>query len=375
MIRRALGKTGIDVGEVGLGTEYLNGQSKATVASVIGHAADSGVDYIDVLFSFPDYLDNLGAAMKGRRDDTVLAGHLGCAETDGQYRRTRDLKECEANFEDMLRRLGTDHVDVVFLQNCDELDDYHELIGPGGLLELAQRYRQQGKARFIGISGHTVPVALKAATSHLFDVLMFSINPAFDALAGDADVLDENAKSATESPNVATRKDVYLRCAAEGIAVVAMKAFAGGRLLSSDGDTPPLTPVQCLSYVLAQPAVATAVPGPKSLEELRASLAYLHASEEEKDFGAAIARPGWNVEGSCVYCNHCLPCPSLIDIGAVLRLLDSSAHGLSSDLASAYGDLSVKASACVECGECMERCPFGVDVIEKLNQAARVFER
>ena len=64
MEMRKLGKTGISVSAIGLGTEYLVGQSRKTVVSVAKEAVEKGVNYVDVLFAYPEYRDNLGAAFK-----------------------------------------------------------------------------------------------------------------------------------------------------------------------------------------------------------------------------------------------------------------------------------------------------------------------
>ena len=93
MKTRTLGRTGLEVGILGLGTEYLNGQDAQTYKGVLRTAIDGGVNYIDVLFSYADYRDRLGAAMRGIRDQFVVTGHIGCAETKGQYRKTRDTDE------------------------------------------------------------------------------------------------------------------------------------------------------------------------------------------------------------------------------------------------------------------------------------------
>jgi aryl-alcohol dehydrogenase-like predicted oxidoreductase len=79
---RKLGRTEISVSEIGLGTEYLNGQSFETISSVTHKATDTGVNYIDVLFSFPEYRTDIGNALKGRRDKVIIAGHTGCAMTE-----------------------------------------------------------------------------------------------------------------------------------------------------------------------------------------------------------------------------------------------------------------------------------------------------
>jgi predicted aldo/keto reductase-like oxidoreductase len=374
---RRLGRTGIEVGEIGLGTEYLHGPSRDTVVSVIHEAVDRGVSYFDILWPYPDYLDNLGAALRGLRDRVALTIHIGCAETDGQYRQSRDAAECSAVFEDMLSRLGTDHADVLLVQWVDGEDDYRSVTGPGGLLEKAIRLREDGKARFIGLSSHVVPVAQEAVMSGHFDVLMFPINPAFDSQGGDTQLgsLGDALKGEAARPIADERRRLYEVCAAQGLGLVAMKPFAGGRFLEgSRGDSTQITPVQLLSYALSQAGVSAVVPGVKSRTELRAALQYLTATEIEKDFSGALTGSGWIAEGTCVYCNHCLPCPSEIDVGRTLRLAAAAEQGVSAELQADYEALRGKPSDCSECGSCAERCPFGVDVIERMRRAAELLE-
>ncbi|MBU0492792.1 MAG: aldo/keto reductase [Chloroflexi bacterium] len=366
---RTLGHTGLNVSEIGLGTEYLNGQPRETVVSVIHQALDRGVNYIDVVFGFASYQEHLAAALEGCRDQVVLTGHLGSTEKDGQYRCSRDVKQSERFILDQLARFKTDHVDVLMLHNLNTLKQYEGLLAPGGILELALRLRQEGKARFIGLSGHDVAMALRAVEHGPIDVLMFPVNPVNHALPG--------------------RQELFNACARQGVGIVAMKPFAGGKLFqhnrtvymaryqtggeSSKKKMPRgVTPVQCLSYVLAQ-GVATTVPGVKDPDELAATLAYLDAAPEERDFSAVLADFQEYVTGECVYCNHCLPCPSAIDIGQVNRLVDQAADGVSESLHTAYAALPARASDCIECGACTERCPFGVDVVPRMRRAVELF--
>ena len=349
MKTRTLGRTGLGVGVLGLGTEYLVGAPRETVVSVVREAASRGVNYVDVLFSYPDYRCNLGAAFEGLRDQILVAGHLGAAETNGQYRKTRDIGECERIFNDLLSRLRTDYVDVAVLQFVDEKDDYAQAMGPGGLLELAQRYQRQGRARFIGMSGHKVPVALKATQSGQIDVLMHNVNMTRHGGAGVA--------------------ELFSACATRQVGLVGMKPFAGGDLFRHSA-----TPVQCISYALSQPGVCTLVPGVKNPDELRAALAYLEASEEERDFSTLLAEVAGSEAGTCVYCNHCLPCPTGINIGGILRLAAAQGHA-PQPLLEEYRLFPVKASECTECGACAERCPFGVDVVSRMKEAAAWLER
>jgi predicted aldo/keto reductase-like oxidoreductase len=187
------------------------------------------------------------------------------------------------------------------------------------------------------------------------------------------------------------RGDLLDLCLRQNVGVVAMKPFGGGKLLNKRGTVrvpayqaagtafktripDKITPTQCLSYVLRQPGVSMALPGVKSETELEEALQTLEATAADRDFSELLAEFGRYVEGECTYCNHCLPCPVAIDIGQVTRLLDLAAFGLTADLRRAYQALPVTAAACTECGACTKRCPFGVDVVANMRQAAALFE-
>lgn len=91
MINRDFGKTGLVVGEIGLGTEYLKRASKETVVSIVDKAIENGINYFDILFNFPVYLENFGVAFQDRRDRVILTSHLGSACRNGQYFKTRSM--------------------------------------------------------------------------------------------------------------------------------------------------------------------------------------------------------------------------------------------------------------------------------------------
>jgi len=366
----------MEVSAVGLGTEYLHGPSRETVVSVVRGAVDGGIDYFDILWSFADYLDNLGVGLKGLREKVTLALHLGCAETEGQYRLSHDVKEIAAIFDDMLSRLRIDHADILMVQWVDDEEGYARATGPGGVLELATRLKGEGKGRFIGLSSHVPGTAAKAARSEQFDVIMFPVNPAFEALPDGATfgTEEDGPREGVVEPNPERRR-LYELCAAENVGLVAMKPFAGGAFFQlSEEQRAGLTQVRLLSYALSQVGVSTVVPGAKSVEELEGVLRFPGASEEEKAFGAELAGSAWSMRGRCVYCNHCLPCPVGIDVGGTLRLAAIAEQAISEGLRSEYEALPARASDCVECGECVERCPFGVDVMEAMRRAAQVLE-
>ena len=136
-----------------------------------------------------------------------------------------------------------------------------------------------------------------------------------------------------------------------------------------------LSPVQCLSYALSRPGVASAVAGCRSLREVEAALAYEGAGDAERDFSAIDANSLWKLQRRCVYCEHCLPCPAEIRIGALLKLLDVAEAGTAAAVAAAYESLAAHGGDCTACGICEERCPFGVPVAARMARAAEVFGR
>ncbi|MCK4584025.1 4Fe-4S dicluster domain-containing protein, partial [candidate division WOR-3 bacterium] len=147
-----------------------------------------------------------------------------------------------------------------------------------------------------------------------------------------------------------------------------------------------------INYVLSQPGVSTVVPGVKNERQLEKTLHFLEANDAEMDFTSVITEFQEDLKGNCVYCNHCLPCPAEIDIGRTIRMLDKALQDVDTYKAIREKinfyypgrirstriiskDHSVNASACTECGVCMERCPFEVDIISKMKQAEQILKR
>lgn len=348
---RRLGRTGFKVGEIGLGTEYLHSASRETIKSVIDLALDSAINYLDMFFAEPNFRDNIGSAIGKKRAEMIVAGHIGTSYENGQYQVTRGRKVAEIVFYDLLARLKTDYIDVLMIHYVDQ-DNFQEA-KIEDLIEFAICLKEQGKIRAIGLSCHKVPAAINAIKSGVMDVLMFPV------------YLTKSVLKKYE--------EVYLACEKEDIGLVAMKPFGGGKLLWETGGYK-ITPLQCLGYVLSIKQVSTVIPGVKNVDELKENLNYLHLSRKEKSFMEAKDILNNIVLGECIFCNHCLLCPSKIDIGETIRLLEKVKYYSLKELRAEYEKMPVKASACIECVSCEPRCFMDVDIIKNMKKAADIFE-
>jgi len=226
---------------------------------------------------------------------------------------------------------------------------------------------------------------LKAIDSGSIDVLMYPVNPAFDVLDDDEmrnkEIIETIWDAAFDfkaegRSGARPRRSVYAECERRGVGLVAMKPFGGGFIFNAEKDAG-FTPVNLISYALAQTGVSTVAPGCTKPDEIEEILTYYTGCDAERDYSPAVARSRWSVMENCQYCNHCLPCGAGINIGQVNRLLDKLVFNADPDadiVRGQYLALPVKASACLECGDCMKRCPFLVKVPNRMKQAAAAFE-
>ena len=378
---RTLGSTGIRVGEIGIGCGAFGKLDTAESRKLMAYALDHGVNYIDIYDADPKVRSNIGYALKGRRDEMVIQGHVGCWWNGESYERTRDVEKCKIGFNDLLERLGTDHIEVGMVHIIDNMEDWNALEG-SPYLEYVKSLKKQGKIEHLGISSHNAEVALQAAKSGLFEVIMFSLNPAFDRVLSGNNPWDPASYEHMLPGIDPVRVELYDYCAQHNIAITVMKVFGGGGKLLEADKSPlkvALTPVQCIAYSLAKPCVALAICGADNIEELEADLHYLKATDEEKDYNTVLSKQTAKAEGGstgCTYCKHCAPCPVGIDIAAVNELLDEVQQNggvVSDEIAAKYKKLEHHASDCVGCGQCEDRCPFGVPVREKMDEAQTIF--
>lgn len=281
-------------------------------------------------------------------------------------------------FDELLRIFG--YIDFGMMFFIDSEEDYQGVFETD-FITYVQNLKQKGDIRHIGFSSHNPAMATRIVETGVPEMLLFSINAAFDLYPAETNVLtelDNELNPAAFQGVDPTRAALYKLCESKGVGITVMKTLGAGKLISP-AHTPfaqPMTVAQCIHYALTRPAVASVMLGCSSGAEMLDALRYLHTSDEQRDYSHIYGTLRNDFRGNCVYCSHCQPCPSEIDIAAVNKYLDIARLDeaqIPPSIRSHYASLAHGGSECIQCGSCEKRCPFGVPIIQRMSDAARLF--
>ena len=377
---RQLGKTGKSVSAIGLGLEHLDRKPYEQVKETVDAALDVGVNIFDVFMPGTEVREFIAKALGNRRNQVMIQGHIGATDINQQYDISRDMPTVKKYFEALLRLFGG-YIDFGMLFFIDSEDDYRNVFETE-FVEYALHLKKQGDIGHIGFSSHNPQRAIQAINTGIPEMMMFSINPAFDMLPSEEYVFDyfEGDFGVNMFKGLDPRRaELYALCEQKEIGITAMKPFGAGKLISPEHTpyTKPLSVPQCVHYALTRPAVASVLPGCKTADEMYDVARYFEVSEAERDFSDIISSVKNNFKGSCVYCSHCEPCPVQIDIATTMKYLDIARldeNNIPPSVRSHYMSLDAKGSDCTSCGHCESRCPFAVPVIKNMQDASKLFE-
>ena len=362
---RKLPKGDEKISALGLGMGGIQVSPEDEIQAVVERAIENGINYFDLCAGGKKTYEPFGRAIKGKREKIMFQLHFGAVYKDnGEYGWSRDLARIKSTFEWEMSVLGTDYIDFGFLHCVDEDSDIDDIV-KNGILDYVKDLKKRGVVRHLGFSSHTPSVSNRLLDLLDVDMMMFSINPAYDLECGD----EYGIGTTTE------RAQLFRRATSEGVGISVMKPFHGGQLLS-DSTSPfkkALTKNQCLQYCLDRPAVLTVLPGVRTVKDLDELLTYPASSREERDYSIIGEFTPAAAVGNCVYCNHCQPCPAGIDIGIVNKYYDLALAG-DKMAANHYDKLTVKADACLKCGHCDKRCPFKVKQQDKMQTINKYFK-
>ena len=305
-------RTGDRISEIGVGSSYMFGAGMVEAVRALRRAVEGGINYFDLAAgdgtTFPIY----GEALHDVRKNLFFQIHFGADYSKGTYGWSLDLDTIKRSVDKQLRALRTDYIDYGFIHCQDELSDW-ETYRKNGVYDYIRQLQKDGVVRHIGLSSHTPAVIQRILDDASVDMLMFSVNPAYDYGQGEY-----------ANGSVDERSAIYRRCEKEGIGISVMKPFSGGQLLD-EKQSPfgrALTQYQCIRYCLDKPGILTVLPGAQSVKEVEALLAYYEQPEEATDYSIIGSFAPPQASGKCVYCNHCKPCPVGIDVGLINKYYD-----------------------------------------------------
>ena len=377
---RKLGKTGLMVSEVGFGGEWLERHDMEHSVDLIRYAHAQGINIIDCWMPDPKSRDIIGRAIAPRRDEWYVQGHIGATWQNGQYVRTRDMEYVKPAFEDLLRRIGGGYIDLGMIHYVDQDSDWDACMNTE-YIRYVHELHEKGIIRHIGLSTHNPEIAKRAAETGFIEMILFSVNPAFDLMPPTDNLDNYFAESYDADLNRIdpSRAEMYRLCEQHDVGITCMKPFAGGRLF--DAQRSPfgvaLTPVQCIHYCLTRPGVDSVLCGYDTREQIDQAVAYETADDKAKDYASVLANAPEHsfAGGECTYCGHCKPCPAEIDIAMVNKLYDLAAMQpeVPASLRQHYASLAHHADECVGCRGCEGRCPFGVKIADRMKKTAELF--
>lgn len=357
-------KTGDKISVIGLGTSYIADTPEKEAIEALQYAYAQGINYADLATAGAKTFGYYGKALCDVRREMLYQVHFGADYSKGEYGWSTDLDTVKRSIDFQLKALKTDYIDYGFIHCIDEDKDFAAYRN-NGVLKYLLDMKKQGVVHHIGLSSHTPGVANRILDAVDVDMLMFSINPGYDYQHG------EFAKGSASE-----RMELYKRCEAAGIGVSVMKPFSGGQLL--DAKTSPfgeaLSMYKCIQYALDKPGVLTVLLGISKVEDVKQLLKFFEISAEEKDYSVIGSFTPKDMNGTCVYCNHCQPCPMRLDVGLINKYYDLALAG--DDMAKDhYHKLDRHADDCIKCGHCESRCPFHVKQENRMETIAQYFSR
>ena len=330
-----LGKTGLEVSRVGFGGIPIQRLTEAEAIQVVQRCLDLGVTFLDTANGYTTSEERIGKAIAGRREQVIIATKTAA----------RDRATAQEHLELSLKRLQVEAIDLWQFHNVSTFEAYEQVLGPDGAMEAAQRALETGKVRHIGITSHSMDVALKAVPSGYYETLQFPFN--FVA----------NEPAAKLVP-LARKHDVGF---------IAMKPLGGGLLSNAN-----LTIKYLLQFENIVPD-----PGIEKVEEIEEIVEIVAGSwelspQEWQEIERIRADVGTRF---CRRCGYCEPCPQGVRISIVMNLR-SIWKRLPAErmVTGSIAEALESARDCSECGECEERCPYHLPIGEMIVENIEFYE-
>jgi predicted aldo/keto reductase-like oxidoreductase len=330
-----LGKTGLEVSRVGFGGIPIQRLTQAEAIKVVQRCLDLGITFLDTANGYTTSEERIGKAIAGRREQVVIATKTG----------GRDKTTAQEHLELSLKRLNTDYVDLWQFHNVSAFEAYEKVLGPNGAMEAAQEALRAGKVRHIGITSHSMDMALKAVSSGYWETVQFPFNFVTN-------------EAAQELVPLAKKHNVGF---------IAMKPMAGGLLEDAN---------LAIKYLLQFENVVPD-PGIEKIKEIEEIVDIVDGSWELTSWERREMERIREQVGTrfCRRCGYCQPCPQGVNIPVVINIQSFWRRMPVERLITGWiaGAMEV-AKQCVQCGECEEKCPYHLPIREMIVENIEFYE-
>ena len=319
MKKITLGRTGITVPQNAFGALPVQRVDTDTAVKLLRRAYEGGMTFFDTARAYSDSEEKLGAAFEGMRDRIYIASKTMAKTPD----------ELKADLDTTLKNLRTDHLDIY------QLHCVSQCYRPGdgtGMYEALVEAKEQGKILHIGITAHKIGIAEEIADSGLYETLQFP----FSYLASDRDIA------------------LVKKCEANGVGFIAMKGLSGGLLANS---------ASCMAFMQQYPVLP--IWGIQRESELEEWLGFFeHDAKLTPELKAYIERDRAELLGEfCRGCGYCMPCTADITINQCARMSQMVRRAPSVTWLSPFWQAEMmKIENCIECGVCLDRCPYELNI-------------
>jgi hypothetical protein len=329
-----LGKTGIEASAFGFGGIPIIPLTPEEAINIIRHGYDQGITFYDTANAYVDSEKKIGQALENVRDKVFIATKT----------QKRDAEGSATHLKYSLKDLRTDYIDLYQFHNVSKESDLNQTLAPGGAYETAENARNQGKVRHIGITSHDLRTAILACKTGKFATIQFPFNFI------EKEPEDELFKVARDL----------------GMGIIAMKPLGGGILDHAE---------LCFKFLRQFPDVLP-IPGFSAMKEIDEILGFYQSpgiltKEDEKAMEALRAELG---DKFCHRCGYCMPCEHGVSITEVMGYR-SMAKRFSPDVAIRMTRKAMTTvENCIECRECIEKCPYHIEIPEALQFNLKLYE-
>jgi predicted aldo/keto reductase-like oxidoreductase len=330
-----LGKTGIEVYQMGFGGIPIQRVSEEQAIDTVLHAVEKGVDFIDTSRLYTTSESRIGKALKQTDKKVVLATKSIDRTSDG----------IRKDIENSLIDLQCEYIDIYQCHYVRDTEDYKGIMSPGGAYEGLMKAKEEGVIGHIGLTSHSLDLLEEVIEDGVFESIM-------------------TCYSFLEPASI---ENVIPKAVEKNIGVIAMKSFSGGAI-----DNPELALKYVLSHnnILIIPGVENTDLFDRNWEIFQGNYDLsnddlIEIEEIRKQFDKIF----------CRRCDYCQPCseeiPIQIILGAKSMVKRMGPESLETGFLSFFLQ---KAMDCTECGDCVERCPYDLPIPELIKENLKWIE-